>query len=107
MFDLKNIEAFIVLGKKTALFSFLIGTLILGIYYITQYNGIIYISILFITLAFLVNTFLAIYLLYQFFKNKKNRKAIGFTLLVMTLNIPIGLYYIDLGFTLYNKFLNQ
>ena len=107
LFDIKNIEDYILLGKKVALLSFLIGTLIIGIYFLSHYNGIIYISMFFIMVAFIANTILGFYLIYQFIKQPDYRKSIAVTLFLMIINIPVGFYYLDLGFKLYNKFLNS
>jgi hypothetical protein len=106
MFELKKVEEYIKFGRLAALFSFLIGSLIIAVFYFTEYNGIIYISLLFIISAFIVNMYLASCLIYAFFKLKNYRKSIVITLFLMLLSIPIGLFYLDLGFTLYNQFLD-
>jgi hypothetical protein len=106
MFDLKKIEDFINYGRLAALFSLITGSLIIAIFYFTKYNGIIYISLLFIISAFIVNTYLASCLIYAFFKLKNHRKSIAITIFLMLLSIPVGLFYLDLGFTLYNQFLD-
>jgi ABC-type methionine transport system permease subunit len=104
VFDLNNIENVINLGKKSALFSFLLGSIIIVFYYFTHYNSVIYFSLFFIIVAFIVNTTIAIYLIIGYFKYKPFKNAIIKTLLLMIVNIPIGLFYLDLGFTLYSKF---
>jgi hypothetical protein len=106
MFELKKIDDYIKFGRLAALFSFLIGSVIIAVFYFTEYNGIIYISLLFIISAFMVNTYLACCLIYAFFKLKQHRKNIAITLFLMLLSIPVGLFYLDLGFTLYNQFLD-
>ncbi len=100
--DLKTFEEVNIASRKVALVSFLIGTLILGLYFISHYHGVIYFGLFFITAALLVNGFFSILLLNYFIKEKKHRKAVFFSLFLIFLNVPIGFYYLDLGFKIYN-----
>lgn len=100
--DLNNFKEVNTASRRVALLSFLLGTFILTLYFITQYHGIIYLGLFFITSAFMLNSFFTILLLYFYIKEKKHRKIILFSILLIFLNIPIGLFYLDLGFEIYH-----
>jgi drug/metabolite transporter (DMT)-like permease len=100
--DLNNFNEVNTASRKVALLSFLVGTLILTLYFITHYHGIIYLGLFFITAAFMLNSFFTVLLLYFYIKEKKHRKIILFSILLIFINIPIGFFYLDLGFEIYN-----
>lgn len=100
--DINNFKEVNAASRKVALLSFLIGTLILALYFITHYHGVIYLGLFFITAAFIINSFFTILLLYFFKKEKKYRRVILFSIFLIFLNIPIGFFYLDLGFEIYN-----
>ncbi len=100
--DLNNFNEVNVASRKVALLSFLIGTLILALYFLTHYHGVIYLGLFFITTAFILNSFFTVLLLYFYIKERKHRKMILFSILLIFLNIPIGFFYLDLGFEIYN-----
>jgi hypothetical protein len=100
---LDNIKKVISYGKKTALISFLIGSLILFIYYITHYNTIIYFALFFIITAFSTNGYLFILMVVYLFKKSEIKNKILLTLLLMLLNIPIGIGYFEIGFYIYSS----
>lgn len=100
---LDNIEKVISYGKKTALISFLIGSLILFIYYLTHYNAIIYFALFFIITAFATNGYLFILMVVYLFKKSNIKNKILLTLLLMLLNIPIGIGYFEIGFNIYSS----
>lgn len=99
--NLKTVTDYITFSRKTALITFLLGTIILSLYYFTSYSGVIYISLLFMITFFLLNSLLFVKLITFFFKNKEERKPITLTLLLMLLNLPIGYLYLQLGFSIY------
>jgi hypothetical protein len=99
---LKTTTDYILFSRKTALITFLLGSLIISLYYFTSYNGIIYISLFFMVSFFLINSILFIKLITLFIKNKEERKSITITLLLMLLNIPIGYLYTQIGFSIYD-----
>ncbi len=102
MFEkLQTVTDYIAFSGKIALITFLLGTAILSLYYFTSYSGVIFISLFFMISFFLLNSVLFVKLLIFFFKNKKDRKAITFTLLLMLLNLPIGYLYLQIGFSIY------
>lgn len=100
--DLKTVKDVNVASRKAALFSFLIGTLILALYFFSHYHGVIYFGLFFIKVAFIVNSFFTVLLLHYFIKEKLHRKAVLFSLFLIFLNVPIGFFYLDLGFEIYH-----
>lgn len=94
------------LGRKVALLTFLLGSLIVSMYYFTGYSGMIYISLFFMIAFFLLNTTLSIFLISLFLKNKNERKSIVVTLFLMFLNVPIGCLFLQIGFKIYGTFNN-
>lgn len=99
--NLKTVADYIAFSRKIALITFLLGTLIVSLYYFTSYSGIIYISMFFMISFFLLNSVLFIKLVLFYFGNKEKRKVIIFTLLLMLLNLPIGYLYLQIGFSIY------
>lgn len=97
----KNVSDYNTLSRKVALLTFLLGSLIVSLYYFTAYSGVIYISFLFMVSFFLLNSLLFIILISLYFKNKNDRKSILISLLIMFMNIPIGYFYLQIGFTIY------
>lgn len=99
--NIKTVADYIAFSRKIALITFLLGTLIVSLYYFTFYSGIIYISMFFMISFFLLNSVLFIKLVLFYFGNKEKRKVIIFTLLLMLLNLPIGYLYLQIGFSIY------
>ena len=97
----KTVSDYNSLSRKVALVTFLLGSLIVSLYYFTAYSGVIYISFLFMVSFFLLNSLLFISLISLFFKNKNDRKSIMITLLIIFMNIPIGYLYLQIGFKIY------
>ena len=97
----KKVSEYNSLGRKVALLTFLLGSLIVSIYYFTAYSGVIYISLFFMIAFFLLNIIPSLFLLSLFFKNKKERKSILVTLFLMLLNVPIGYLFLQIGFKIY------
>lgn len=99
---LDSASDYIILSRKTAAVSFLIGTFIILYFYFTGHTSIIYFSLLFIVAAFLVNTFLVIKLIQFLFAKGTNKKSLYFTLFLLFLNLPIGYFYLMFGFSIYS-----
>jgi hypothetical protein len=97
----KTVNDYNSFSRKVALVTFLLGSLILSLYYFTAYSGIIYISLFFMISFFFLNSILSFILLTLFFKNKNERKTILLSLFLMFLNIPIGYLYLQIGFKIY------
>jgi TRAP-type mannitol/chloroaromatic compound transport system permease small subunit len=101
--SLETIEGIISFSRKTTIWSFLIGTLILALYFLTHLNSIIYLALFFMIAATFLNAILFIKLVLSLKKNKEKRKSIFNTLLLMLVNIPFGILYIYLGFEIFSS----
>ncbi|GAA4051186.1 hypothetical protein GCM10022388_16650 [Flavobacterium chungnamense] len=88
-------------SKKVAFLTFLVASILLLIFYFTEFNGMIYFSLLFIVAAFFVNTYLFVTLFFQL-KQKQITNQILLTLGIMLLNIPIGYLYVEIGLKIYS-----
>ena len=93
-------------GRKTALATFVTGSLIVALYYYTAFSGMIFVSLFFIISIFLLNTAVSVSLIRLLLKNKKDRKSILTTLFLMSLNLPVGYAYLQLGFKVYAHTIN-
>jgi hypothetical protein len=81
------------IGKYTALISFLIGTLLLLIFYYTDSTEITGFGIYFIIIAGILNLIIIALLLAEILSNKENRNRNLKTTGLMLLNIPIVFVY--------------
>lgn len=97
----KTVLEFNNFGRKTALATFLAGGFIVALYYYTAFSGMIFISLFFIISFFLLNTVVSVSLIKLLLNNKKDHKSILFTLFLMSLNLPVGYAYLQLGFKIY------
>ena len=102
----KTVSDYNSLSRKVALITFLIGSLIVALYYFTSFSGVIYISLFYMISFFIINTTLFTILVSLYFKNKKDRKSIFLSLFLMFLNIPIGYLYLQIGFKIYGLLTN-
>jgi hypothetical protein len=102
----KTVSEYNSLSRKVALITFLLGSLIVALYYFTSFSGVIYISLFYMISFFIINTTLFTILVSLFFKNKKDRKSIFLSLFSMFLNIPIGYLYLQMGFKIYGLLTN-
>jgi hypothetical protein len=93
-------------GRKTALATFVTGSLIVALYYYTAFSGMIFVSLFFIISFFLLNTAVSVSLIRLLLKNKKDKKSILTTLFLMSLNLPVGYAYLQLGFKIYAHTIN-
>ncbi|MFY8008989.1 MAG: hypothetical protein ACOVNW_04785 [Flavobacterium sp.] len=93
-------------GRKTALATFVTGSLIVALYYYTAFSGMIFVSLFFIISFFLLNTAVSVSLIRFLLKNKKDKKSILTTLFLMSLNLPVGYAYLQLGFKIYAHTIN-
>jgi hypothetical protein len=93
-------------GRKTALVTFVTGSLIVALYYYTAFSGMIFVSLFFIISFFLLNTAVSVSLIKLLLKNKKDKKSILTTLFLMSLNLPVGYAYLQLGFKIYAHTIN-
>ena len=91
------IEDSIFIGKLSALLSFLIGTILFGVFtFFIQSILMFKIGVIYILISLIVNTFIFIHLLYQAYFNPKYRLELIKTCGIMLLNIPITIGYLYL-----------
>lgn len=90
------------LGRQTALISFVLGTGILGLYFLTSSDEIILIGFDFIALTGLINIGVLISILVKISKDQVNRKKLLTTCGLMLLNIPVMLFYCWVAIILLN-----
>jgi hypothetical protein len=100
---LYTIETLISNGRKSAVVSFLTGSLILLIYYFSNFNSIIYFALFFTVIALIINGYLFIKQTNELLKNSILKNKIIQTLLMMLFNIPIGYCYFEIGFQIYSS----
>lgn len=90
------------LGRSTALISFGIGTAIFGLYYLSSEAALLFLGYGYILLAGLVNIGILISILVKASNDTANRKALFTTAGLMLLNIPVMLFYCQMGLLLLN-----
>jgi len=95
-------KGYILLGKLTAIFSFLIGTLIFGLFFQTSSFRYLETGVIYIIIAVLINLIVLTLILKQAKKDGNNEKRIVLVAKRMLINIPIALIYIWLGTVLLN-----
>lgn len=86
-------ERHIKLGRQTALISFVLGTIIFGLYFLTSSFDLLLLGGGFIFLAVLVNIGILILILVKAYKDKENRKKLLKICGGMLVNIPVMLFY--------------
>jgi len=86
-------ERHIKFGRQTALISFLLGTVIFGLYFLTSSFEVLFVGYGFIALTGLINIGILISILLKAYKDKENRKKLLKTSGLMLLNIPVMLFY--------------
>ena len=94
-------------GRKVSLLTFLVASLLMFIFYLTEFNGTIYFVFLFFFTALGFNSYIFLKLVISYFKENEKRKTILFTLLLLLLNVPVGILYTDLGFKIYNTIMSN
>jgi hypothetical protein len=88
-----SIQDLNILGRKIALISFLTGSLIFLLYFLTSFWGLFFAGYLFIAAAVIGNLIVLIALLISTFKNKELCRSNMLTAFLMLLNIPIAFTY--------------
>jgi hypothetical protein len=81
------------IGLFTALISFLIGTILLIIFYLTNSTSITIYGMIFIAVAGIINLGVFVKVLINLINEKENRKKYILTSGIMLLNIPIVILY--------------
>lgn len=87
-------EKCITLGKGTALISFLIGSLIFGIYFLTSNSDLLFIGYGFIVLSGIVNMIILIAIIVKSNSDPTNRKRLYRISGLMLINLPIMFLFI-------------
>jgi len=86
-------ERHIKLGRQTAFISFVLGTIIFGLYFLTSSFKLLLLGEGFIFLTVLVNIGILILILVKAYKDKENRKKLLKICGIMLVNIPVMLFY--------------
>ena len=84
-------------GRISALFSFVLGTLLLLMYLLFKEEVLIMVGIFYVLFCMAINTIILLILIIKFFTKAfkdQSIKAHITTLIVMVLNIPIAFLYI-------------
>ncbi|MFV0529921.1 MAG: hypothetical protein ACK5MD_00590 [Flavobacteriales bacterium] len=95
-------ERHIKLGRQTALISFLLGTAIFGLYFLTSSFELLFVGYGFIALIGLINIGIIILILLKATKDTENRKRLLTACGLMLLNIPVMLVYCGVVIILLN-----
>lgn len=95
-------EQYIKLGRLTALISFLLGTIIFGLYFLTSSINFLFLGYGFIVLTGLLNMGILIFILVKARNDKDNKKKLLTTCGLMLLNIPVVFFYFWVAFILVN-----
>ncbi len=99
--NLIHIEKIISTSKKVAFLTFLVASILLLIFYFTEFNGMIYFSLLFTISALFINAYHFLKLILHL-SEKEKRNQILLSLVIMLLNIPLGLLYLEIGLKIYS-----
>ena len=86
-------EQYIKLGKQTTLVSFVIGTIIFGLYILTSAVDLFLLAYGFIIIVGLFKTIVLVSILIKAIKDKEKRKKLLITCGTILLNIPVLLIY--------------
>ncbi len=97
-----NSERYIKLGRWTALLSFLFGTMIFGLYFLTSASNLLFVGYIFIVAAGLINIGVFVAILIKSLKEVEYRKRLRLTCGLMLLNIPMMLFYCWVSMILLN-----
>jgi hypothetical protein len=86
-------QSLLTTGKRIAIISFLVGTFIFLLYFLTSSFGLLFVGYGFIAIVGLINIGVLVPLLLRAYKVKENRRKILLTCGLMLLNIPTMLIY--------------
>ena len=89
------------IGKYTALSSFIIGSLLFFMYYLSSASDILFLGYGFVLVAFLVNVGILVRLVFLSISSNPP-KGIGWTIGLMSLNLPIAFIYFYIVLILLN-----
>ena len=86
------------LGEKTFLISFLLGTSLLLLFWITKAEFLVILGFYYVVIATVVNLLIILYELMEFLSDISEKKRNGNSVLLLLLNIPITFLYLTLFF---------
>ncbi|MFS4474245.1 hypothetical protein [Chryseobacterium sp. T20] len=86
------------LGEKTFLFSFLLGTFLLLLFWITRAEFLIIFGFYYVVIAAVTNLLITLYELMEYLSDVSEKKRNGNSVLLLLLNIPITFLYLTLFF---------
>jgi len=86
------------LGEKTFLISFLLGTSLLLLFWITRAGFLIIFGFYYVVIAAVVNLLITLYELMEYMTDVSEKKRNGNSVLLLLLNIPVTFLYLTLFF---------
>ncbi|MFP8896185.1 MULTISPECIES: hypothetical protein [Chryseobacterium] len=86
------------LGEKTFLISFLLGTSLLLLFWITRAEFLIIFGFYYVVIAAVTNLLITLYELMEFLSDISEKKRNGNSVLLLLLNIPVTFLYLTLFF---------
>lgn len=89
------------MAKKTALISFILGSVIFVVFLFSNIETITYIAILFVFIATITNAIILLQLAYIWFLKVERRKEIRNVIFLVLINIPIALIFMKIGGSLF------
>ncbi|WP_167497915.1 hypothetical protein [Chryseobacterium aquifrigidense] len=86
------------LGEKTFLISFLLGTFLLILFWITEAEFLIIFGFYYVVIAAVTNLLITLYELMEYLSDISGKKRNGNSVLLLLLNIPVTLLYLTMFF---------
>ncbi|WP_276966194.1 hypothetical protein [Chryseobacterium sp.] len=86
------------LGAKTFLISFLLGTSLLLLFWITKAEFLVILGFYYVVIAAVVNLLIILYELMEYLSDISGKKRNGNSVILMLLNVPVALIYLVLYF---------
>jgi len=81
------------ISRIIGLFSFVMGTILLALFYLTEHAILISIGIFYILFAVIVNSIFLIGLVSKIFSKESDKKQLWISIGIVVLNIPIVILY--------------
>lgn len=90
----KSMEIGIIkISRIIALFSFVIGSILLTLFYLTEHAILISIGLFYVLFAVVVNSFFLIGLIAKLFSKESDKKQSWISIGIVALNIPVVILY--------------
>lgn len=84
------------MGKKTFLISFLLGTCLLLLFWMTRAEFLVILGFYYVLIAAVVNLLITLYELMEYLSDVSEKKRNGNSVLLLLLNIPVTFLYLNL-----------